>query len=152
MKLCGVSETSPYLFLLTVRTCTYTHNTVRGMHVLTHMARRGTVTSHTPCRTKQLNSLRSYCILNPDIGERFTSLVLLSSVVFCCAHVCVCFLCTFSPTDARTAIFLLSPAATATGNAGDHVSSGRYHQLPGRWQHLHGGRSSLPSAVRLRCR
>ena len=109
--------------------------------------------SHT-CWTKQLNSLRN-CTLNPNIGERFSSLMLLSSFVFCCARVCVCvcvcFLCTFSPTDARAAIFLLSPAAATTGNGGDYVSSGRYCQLPGRWQHLHGGSSSLPSAVRLRC-
>jgi len=152
IKLCGESEMSPYLFPLSVRARTYTPtlHMACGIHILIHMARRGTETSHTLCRTKQLNSLR-YCTLNPNIGERFSSLVLLSSFVFCCARVCVCFLCIFSPTDARAAIFLLSPAATATGNVGDYVSSGRYCQLPGRWQHLHGGSSSLPSAVRLRC-
>ena len=81
---------SPYLFLLSVRTCTYTPTLymARGMHILIHMLSIGTVTSHTPCRTKQLNSLRN-CTLNPNIGERFSSLVLLSSFVFCCAHVCV---------------------------------------------------------------
>lgn len=144
---------SPYHFLLSVRTCTYTPTLymARDMHILIHMARRGTETSDAPCRMKQLNSLRN-CYLNPNIGERFSSLVLLSSFVFCCARVCVCFLCTFSPTDARAAIFLLSPAATTTGNGGDYVSSGRYCQLLSRWQHLHGGSSSLPSAVRLRCR
>ena len=85
--------------LLTYCTDMYIHtNTVRGMHILIHVVSSGTVTSHTPSRMKQLNSLRNYCTLNPNIGERFFSL-LLSSSVFCCAHVrvcmCVC-VCVFS--------------------------------------------------------